>query len=137
MRDLLLASVLYSHFRSEHLRVHHLWVGTPRDPVTARYNEGFHRFFPRVLLAIAALGLEGREGDAGPAGTCPRHTAAIRSGAMRRCRAGFLLLALALGGWIGLGLFLWQAFVAIWQLELVNYIEHYGLTRRASGQGQV
>jgi alkane 1-monooxygenase len=30
----------YSHFRSEHLRVHHLHVGTPRDPVTARYNEG-------------------------------------------------------------------------------------------------
>ena len=49
--DLLLATVLYSHFRSEHLRVHHLYVGTPRDPVTARYNEGFHRFFPRVLLA--------------------------------------------------------------------------------------
>src|SRR3989338_6370293 len=47
--DLLLASVLYSHFRSEHLRVHHLYVGTPRDPVTARYNEGFHRYFLRVL----------------------------------------------------------------------------------------
>src|SRR5690606_35985370 len=47
--DLLLASVLYSHFRSEHLLVHHRHVGTTRDPVTARYNEGFHRFFPRVL----------------------------------------------------------------------------------------
>ena len=34
--DLLLASVLYSHFRSEHLRVHHLYVGTPRDPVTGK-----------------------------------------------------------------------------------------------------
>ena len=50
LADLLLAVVLYSHFRSEHLRVHHIWVGTPRDPVTARYNEGFHRFFPRVLV---------------------------------------------------------------------------------------
>ncbi|MDE3080432.1 MAG: fatty acid desaturase, partial [Paracoccaceae bacterium] len=29
--DLLLACVLYSHFRTEHLRVHHPWVGTPRD----------------------------------------------------------------------------------------------------------
>jgi hypothetical protein len=37
------------HFRTEHLRVHHTHVGTPRDAVTARYNEGFHRFFPRVL----------------------------------------------------------------------------------------
>ena len=49
LADLLLASVLYSHFRSEHLLVHHRYVGTPRDPVTARYNEGFHRYFYRVL----------------------------------------------------------------------------------------
>jgi alkane 1-monooxygenase len=33
-------------------------------------------------------------------------------------------------------LFIWQAFVAIWQLELVNYIEHYGLTRRHLGDGK-
>ena len=49
MADVLLAMVLYSHFRSEHLLVHHRYVGTPRDPVTARYNESFYRFFPRVL----------------------------------------------------------------------------------------
>ena len=49
LADILLASVLYSHFRSEHLLAHHHYVGTPRDPVTARYNEGFHRFYPRVL----------------------------------------------------------------------------------------
>ena len=47
--DLLLATVLYSHFRTEHLLVHHPHVATPRDAVTARYNEGFHRFFLRVL----------------------------------------------------------------------------------------
>ena len=49
LADILLAMVLYSHFRSEHLLVHHRHVGTPRDTVTARYNEGFHRFYPRVL----------------------------------------------------------------------------------------
>jgi alkane 1-monooxygenase len=47
-----------------------------------------------------------------------------------------LVLALVLGGWIGLALFLWQAAVAVWQLELVNYIEHYGLTRRHLGEGK-
>ena len=40
---------LYGHFRSEHLLVHHRYIGTPRDPVTARYNESFWRFYPRVL----------------------------------------------------------------------------------------
>ncbi|MEP5088134.1 MAG: fatty acid desaturase, partial [Paracoccaceae bacterium] len=35
-----------------------------------------------------------------------------------------------------LGLFLVQAGVAIWQLELVNYIEHYGLTRKCLSVGK-
>lgn len=133
--DLLLASVLYSHFRSEHLQVHHRHVGTPRDAVTARYNEGFHRFFWRVLR------------------DCPR--SAWRAEAQRMARAGrpiwhrsnpfwryaalqaaALGLAFALGGWLGVALFAVQAFVAVWQLELTNYVEHYGLTRRHLGEGR-
>ena len=51
LADILMAMVLYSHFRSEHLLVHHRYVGTPRDAVTARYNENVHRFFIRVLKA--------------------------------------------------------------------------------------
>ena len=47
-----------------------------------------------------------------------------------------LALALTLGGWQGLALFIWQAFIAIWQLELTNYVEHYGLTRKHLGQGR-
>ena len=50
LADALLAMVLYSHFRSEHLLVHHIHVGTPRDPVTAKYNENFYKFFIRVLI---------------------------------------------------------------------------------------
>lgn len=51
-------------------------------------------------------------------------------------QAGMLALALGLGGWVGLALFAYQAFIAIWQLELVNYVEHYGLTRRHLGEGR-
>ncbi|MEO0963323.1 MAG: fatty acid desaturase, partial [Pseudomonadota bacterium] len=47
-----------------------------------------------------------------------------------------LLLAFVLGGWVGVVLFAVQAGVAIWQLELVNYIEHYGLTRKHLGDGK-
>lgn len=49
LADILMAMAQYGHFRSEHLLVHHAYVATPRDAVTARYNEGFHRFFARVL----------------------------------------------------------------------------------------
>lgn len=133
--DALLAMVLYSHFRSEHLLVHHRYVATPRDPVTARYNEGFHRFFPRVLRECyaSALGAEqamlARRGH----GWWHRSNPFLRYWGLQ---AYLLLLAIGLGGWVGLGLFLWQAFVAIWQLELANYIEHYGLTRKHLGDGR-
>ena len=135
LADLLLASVLYSHFRSEHLRVHHIWVGTPRDPVTARYNEGFHRFFPRVLVQChrsawaAEVAMLARKG-------LPWWNRANPYWRYWVLQGGMLALAVALGGWIGLGLFAVQAFVAVWQLELVNYIEHYGLTRRHLGEGR-
>jgi len=135
MADALLAMVLYSHFRSEHLLVHHRYVGTPKDPVTARYNEGFHRFFPRVLreCLISAFRAEAamqlRRGNTWYAFGNPFWL-------YLALQAYMLVLAFVLGGWAGLGLFVWQAFVAIWQLELVNYVEHYGLTRKHLGDGK-
>jgi len=135
LADLLLASVLYSHFRSEHLKVHHIHVGTPRDPVTARYNEGFHRYFPRVLRQCPQSAWRAEAAMLARRGLAWHH----RSNPFWRylaLQAAFLALAAGLGGWSGLGLFLVQAFTAIWQLELVNYVEHYGLTRRHLGEGR-
>ena len=133
--DLLLASVLYSHFRSEHLLVHHTYVGTPRDPVTARLGEGFQAYFWRVLRDCppsafrAEVALLARAGRPWWHHTNPFWRYAALQG-------GMLALALAIGGLWGLVLFVWQAFIAIWQLELTNYIEHYGLTRRHLGEGK-
>lgn len=133
--DLLLATVLYSHFRSEHLKVHHLYVGTPRDPVTARYNEGFHRYFPRVLRQCPQSAFRAEAAMLARRGLPWWHWSNPfwRYGALQLAA---LALALWLGGWQGLGLFLWQAGSAVWQLELVNYVEHYGLTRRHQGDGR-
>ena len=135
LADLLLAMVLYSHFRSEHLLVHHRYVGTPRDPVTARFNEGFHRFYPRVLRDcwISAFRAEreklGRRDLPWWHGSNPfwRYWG---------LQALMLALAALLGGWTGIALFAVQAGVAVWQLELVNYVEHYGLTRKHLGAGK-
>lgn len=133
--DLLLSTVLYSHFRSEHLRVHHLHVGTARDAVTARYNEGFHRYYPRVLRECPRSAWAAEKAMLARRGLPVWH----RSNPFWRyagLQAVMLVLAFLLGGWQGLALFLLQAGVAIWQLELVNYVEHYGLTRRHLGDGK-
>ena len=133
--DILLAMVLYSHFRSEHLLVHHRHVGTPRDPVTARYNEGFHRFYPRVLRQslISAFNAERGKLARKDRPWTDRSNPFWRYWALQ---GGMLALAALTGGWSGLALFLLQAGVAIWQLELVYYIEHYGLTRKYLGDGR-
>jgi alkane 1-monooxygenase len=133
--DLLLAMVLYSHFRTEHLLVHHRYVATPRDPVSARYNEGFHRYFARVLLTCppsawaAEAQMLARRSLPVWHRSNPFWRYAVLQGAM-------VAFALAIGGWEGLALFAVQAGSAVWQLELTNYIEHYGLTRRHLGEGK-
>ena len=133
--DLLLATVLYSHFRTEHLLVHHSWVSTPRDAVSARYNEGFYRFFWRVLTDGPRSAWSAETRFLARAGRSPwdRRNPFWRYGALQLAMLG---LALALGGWTGLGLFVFQAFVAVWQLELTNYVEHYGLSRKHLGDGR-
>ena len=135
LADILLAMVLYSHFRSEHLLVHHRYVATPRDSVTARYNEGFHRFYPRVLWQ--SLGSAFRaEAQMLKRKGLPWTNRANPFWRYWALQAACLALSLILGGWSGLALFLVQAGTAIWQLELVNYIEHYGLTRKHLGDGK-
>lgn len=133
--DVLLAMVLYSHFRSEHLLVHHRYVGTPRDPVTARYGESFFRFYPRVLRQSLRSSFAA-EKDKLARKDRPWTDFANPFWRYWALQGGMLGLAFLLGGWAGLGLFLMQAGVAIWQLELVNYVEHYGLTRKHLGDGK-
>lgn len=135
LADVLLGSVLYGHFRSAHLLVHHIMVATPHDPATARYGEGFWRFFLRVLPTSL------RSAWAAEATKQRRRGRAIwhhKNPFWRYCiiQIVFLGAAYGLGGLTGLGLFLWQALVAIWQLELVNYVEHYGLIRQRCADGR-
>ncbi len=133
--DILLAMVLYSHFRSEHLLVHHRYVGTPRDPVTARYNEGFHRFYPRVLKDCWHSAFEAEKAMLARKNrnwTDLSNPFFLYWG----LQAVFLITAFLIGGLAGVGLFLVQAGIAIWQLEVINYIEHYGLTREHLGNGK-
>ncbi|MFK7878644.1 alkane 1-monooxygenase [Roseobacter sp.] len=135
MADVLLSMVLYSHFRSEHLLVHHRYVGTPRDAVTARYNEGFHRFYPRVLKQSLCSAFRAEKA------MLARRNKPWRDPSnpfffFFFLQLSMLLLAFSIGGWSGIGLFLVQAGTAVWQLELVDYIEHYGLTREHLGGGK-
>lgn len=132
---LILASLFYEHFTTEHVRGHHVRVATPDDPATARYGETFRDFYKRTVRGqfLSAWQLEndrtGIDGTPSPANLLnPRIL-------YHRCFQGILMalgLALAMTftfGWIALALMILQARMAITLLEIVNYIEHWGLVR--------
>jgi hypothetical protein len=128
---LLLCSVLYEHFYTEHLRGHHARVGTPSDPATARFGEGYEAFFRRTVPAQfrSAWRLEKRRLGAPEMGLWDRRM--LRN----RILHGLVLeWGVAIGILLAFGLpsfvaFVVQAFMAIRLLEAVNYFEHWGLTR--------
>lgn len=135
MADILLASVLYGHFRSEHLLVHHRYVGTPRDPVTARYGESFYRYFLRVVPQVLVSSFTAEKGMLARK-SLPWHHRSNPFWRYLCLQLGFLVIAALVGGWWGVFLFSTQAFWAVFQLELVNYVEHYALTRKHLGEGK-
>jgi alkane 1-monooxygenase len=132
---LLLCTVLYEHFYTEHLRGHHARVGTPEDPATARFGESFHAFYRRTVPAqfASAWRLEtARLGD-------PDMRLLDRRQWRNRVAHGLLAeaalviaIAIAAGG-VALLVFVLQALLASRLLEVVNYFEHWGLVRTGRG----
>jgi len=128
---LLLCTVFYDHFTTEHVRGHHARVGTDEDSATARYGETFEAFWRRTVPGQlkSAWRIEARRlGDEQMKWHDPR---LLRSSVLH----GFLAET-ALAGGLGVAFgpaalvaFFLQAYVAVRLLEAVNYFEHYGLRR--------
>jgi alkane 1-monooxygenase len=129
---LLLCSVLYEHFYTEHLRGHHARVGTPDDPATAEFGESFSSFWRRTVpaqfrsawrLEAKRLGdIDMRLFDARMLNNRVLHGLILEW--------GFALCVFAVFGFTAFFAFVLQAFVAVRLLEAVNYFEHWGLQRR-------
>ncbi|MEL6476988.1 MAG: alkane 1-monooxygenase [Pseudomonadota bacterium] len=135
MGDLLLVSTAYGHFATEHVFGHHITVGTPKDPVSARKGEWFWAFFLRAVFGSLVSAWRIDRERLARRGRKLWH----RSNPFWRYGLGlvaWLAAAWLLGGWLGVALFFTQALVAIYQLEAVNYVEHYGLTREYLGDGK-
>jgi alkane 1-monooxygenase len=129
---LLLSTVLYEHFYTEHLRGHHVRVGTEKDPATARFAESFRDFWRRTVpnQFRSAWRLETRRlGDEEMSLFDPRM---LRNRILHGLVVGWGL-ALAIGlsfGPVAFVAHLLQALVAVRLLEAVNYFEHWGLMRK-------
>jgi alkane 1-monooxygenase len=129
---LLLCTVFYEHYYVEHIRGHHLRIGTNEDPATARFGETYAAFWRRTVPAQfrSAWGLEAKRlGDEGMRWYDRRLLgSAVVHGLV--AEAGLAALALSLLGPAVLVFLAAQAYVAVRLLEAVNYFEHYGLRRQ-------
>ncbi|HVP30357.1 MAG TPA: alkane 1-monooxygenase [Myxococcota bacterium] len=128
---LLLCTVMYEHFYTEHVRGHHLRVGTPEDPATAHFGESFHRFYLRTVPAQfrSAWRLEAKRLGDEEMSIWDRRQLRNRvlHGVVAEWSLAFAILASC--GAASFALFLLQALFASRALEVVNYFEHWGLVR--------
>lgn len=132
---LLLGMVLYMHFAVEHVRGHHLRVGTDEDPASARRGQTVYAFIPASIVRQfrSAWALEAtRLARTGQGAWTLRNEVLV----------GVLLQAVWLGGATALfglevaAVFIGVALLSVSLLEIVNYIEHYGLRRGRDAAGR-
>jgi len=136
LSKLALAQTGYGHFFVEHNRGHHVRVATPEDPASARLGESFWAFLPRTVFGSfrSAIELErARLARAGRGFFSPRNEL-LNAWAFSAALFGGLVAVFGIGiaPWLAV-----QAVVGFSLLEVVNYIEHYGLLRRQTADGRI
>ena len=124
----LLAFSFDSNFSIEHVYGHHRYVSTVNDPATAPRGRNV---YAHILISIlrgnaSAWNIEKERLRKKRQPLISWHNVAIRGYLMSVL---LLAAAYAMGGWIALAYF---AACALWGkslLEIVNYMEHYGMVR--------
>nr|UYP39512.1 alkane-1 monooxygenase [Pseudomonas oleovorans] len=132
---LLLAAVCYAGFKVEHVRGHHVHVSTPEDASSSRFGQSLYAFLPHAYKHnfLNAWRLEAERLQRRDLPALHWRNELIWWYAI----SALLLLGFSLAfGWLGALFFLGQALMAFTLLEIVNYVEHYGLHRRKLDNGR-
>lgn len=139
---ILLMTVCYMHFFIEHNRGHHVRVATPEDPATSRKGESFYKFWLRSVKDgyFSAWELE-------------KQRLSKLGLSLWSAKNQMILFALSPLLFVSIftvvfsvitGRFVWeipvffagQSVLGFSLLELVNYIEHYGMERKLLPNGR-
>lgn len=123
----LLAGVCYGAFKIEHVRGHHLWVATDKDAASAKRGQLLYSFMIKSMIGTIANAWRLEKDKP------LLKNEFWRLNGLSVCVGAGLYFAT---GWSGLGLFLIASLVAIIELEIINYIEHYGLNREQEPNGR-
>ena len=130
-----LAQVFYGHFYIEHNRGHHVRVATPEDPASSRFGESFYAFWPRTVGGSLKSAWHLEKKRYARKKTHPFHLG-------NDVLNAWLMSVVLWGGlvaWLGVGILPFlvvQAVIGFSLLEVVNYMEHYGMLRQKVGDGK-
>ena len=130
------ALVNYAAFRIEHVHGHHRNVATPEDPASAQKGENIYLFIPKRLSEYS------KEPKKLKTLELPGSKLGLKKVLLHRINQyTFYSLLLSLGvfflfGAKGVLCFFIQSFIAISLLEMVDFIEHYGLQRKKLENGK-
>ncbi|MBW5807524.1 alkane 1-monooxygenase [Burkholderia sp. COPS] len=130
-----LAPVAYGHFYVEHNRGHHVRVATAEDPASARYGESFWAFLPRTVTGSIRSAWRLEKARLERLGHSPWtwRNEVLHAWAMTVVVWG---IAIAMAGKVVIPFLVIQAVYGASLLEVVNYVEHYGLGRRKLPNGR-
>lgn len=135
LAKVLLATVCYMHFIIEHNHGHHTRVATAEDPSSARPGENFYMFWLR------SVGGSYRSAWRLELARLRNRKYAVWGWHNQMLWFLFMPAVIAAAFYFFIGVyalvfFLAQSFFAFSMLELINYIEHYGLQREKNQNGE-
>jgi alkane 1-monooxygenase len=135
LSKVVLAQTCYGHFYVEHNRGHHARVATPEDPASSRMGENFWAFLPRTVFGSLRSAWEL---EANRMRTQGRSPWSIHNDVLNAWAMTMVLFAATIAwlGWAVVPFLVIQAVFGFSLLEVVNYVEHYGLLREKQANGR-
>jgi alkane 1-monooxygenase len=133
------SKMLYSHFLLEHSNGHHRNIATPLDTATARRNENFYIFALRSALGgvrntfrreVDRVISENKEFGQDKEPGLITHIVNNRMTWFTTLHVFILIVVKTFFGWRSVFFQLGYSLVGIFFIELINYVEHYGLKRK-------
>lgn len=125
----------YMHFYIEHNYGHHLKAATPDDPATARYNENLYAFWLRSVKSqyTSAWSIQKRLNAANKTSFL-----GIKNDMMwyTIIQVNYILSIGFIFSWTTALAAIAIGFVGFTLLEIINYLEHYGLRREQKKSGR-
>ena len=132
---ILLSFMWYGTFKVEHVRGHHVDVATDNDPSSAKKGEIIYFFILKSIIInfVKAFEIEAARLKSRGHSYFSWHNEALTLtlfSIIFTCMIGYAF------GTLSAVFFVAQGFVAIALLELINYVQHYGLRRKKLENGK-